>query len=243
MKRVDRLAELASLLRGCESTTVPRLAEELAVSERTVLRDLATLRDQGQPILTDSGHGGGVRLERDRGMVAVHFALDELIALWIAATLSSRATSLPWSASARRALNKLLSSLPRPRARLLQAVAKRVVVGRPASPRIYAELGEASPLLLAAVERCFASSLCVAFMYVDRHGASTERTVEPHGLLVETPAFYLLARDLETRAVRMFRLDRIRRARVLEDRPFAADLDAVHAEWLARRAASPSAGA
>ena len=243
MSRVDRLAELAALLRGRESTTVPLLAEELAVSERTVLRDLATLRDQGQPIVTESGHGGGVRLERDRGIVAVHFSIDELIALWMAATLSARATSLPWSAAAKRALDKVLASLPRPRARLLQAVSKRVVVGRPASPRVYAELGQASPLLLAAVERCFTASLCVAFEYVDRHGAATERTVEPHGLLVETPAFYLLARDLEKRAVRIFRLDRIRRARVLEDRPFTADLDSVHVELLAQRAAPPFAGA
>jgi predicted DNA-binding transcriptional regulator YafY len=208
------------------------------VSERTVLRDLATLRGQGVPIEAQSGPGGGLRLERDRGIVAVHFALDELIALWLAATLSASATSLPWNDAARRGLHKVLACLPKERARALRALVKRVVVGRPASPQIYADLGKTPPELLSAVEECFTRGLCLAFDYVDRHGAPTRRTVEPHGLLVETPAWYLLTRDVEKAAVRMFRIDRIRQARVLRDRPFQPDLEAVFCEWKAQRAAS-----
>lgn len=242
MKRIDRVTSLQALLRARESATARALAAELGVSERTVLRDLAALREQGLPLEAQSGRGGGFRLDRDRGLVAVHFALGEVIALWLAATLSAAAAPTPWSGAARRALDKVLASLPRERARALRALVRRVVVGRPASARVYAELGSPSRDLLGAVERCFAEGLCLAFDYVDRRGEASSRMVEPHGLLVETPAWYLLCRDLEKEAVRMFRLDRIRRATALEDRPFQPDLEAVFREYQAQRVRAPAAG-
>jgi predicted DNA-binding transcriptional regulator YafY len=49
----------------------------------------------------------------------------------------------------------------------------------------------------------------LAFDYRDRHGRASERRVEPHGLLAQPPAWYLLAFDLDRDAPRMFRLDRI----------------------------------
>lgn len=236
MSRVDRIARLQAVLRGRESATARQLGEELGVSERTVLRDLAALRDQGVPVEAQAGPGGGFRLDRDRGLVAVHLAPGEVIALWLAGTLAAAASSTPWGHAAGGALEKLLSSLPLARARALRALARRVVVGRPASPRVYAELRPPSRELLAAVERAFAGDACLAFDYVDRRGQPTSRTVEPHGLLAEVPAWYLLCRDRERRAVRMFRLDRMRRARVLEGDRFRPDLEAVHREWLAQRA-------
>jgi len=234
VKRVDRVMNLEELLRARESATVQELARDLAVSERTVLRDLATLREHGSPIEAQSGPGGGVRLLRDRGVVSVHFAADESVALWLAATLSASATALPWSAAAKRGLNKLLASLPKERARALRSVAKRVVVSRPASPRVYAELGRTTPEILTAVEEAFAKERCLAFDYLDRHGTPTTRTVEPHGLIVEPPAWYLLCRDLQKAAVRLFRIDRIRRARVLSERSFRPDCEGVFREWQAQ---------
>ena len=236
--RIDRLPALQALLRARESATAWQLAGELFVSERTVLRNLATLREQGVPIESEPGPGGGFRLERDRGVVAVHFSLGEVIALWLAATLSASAGSTPWGHAARGALDKVLASLPRQRARELRSLSRRVVVGRPASPRTYGEIGAPLTAVLGAVERAFAEGVCLALDYVDRSGRATSRTVEPHGLLVEMPAWYLLCRDLEKRAVRMFRLDRIQRAQALTGAPFQPDLEAVHREYLAQRAAS-----
>ncbi len=233
--RAERLPRMQSLLRARESATARELAEELGVSERTALRDLASLREQGVPLEAEVGRGGGFRLDRDRGLVAVHFALGEVVALWLAASLSASASPGPWSGAARAAVDKVLASLPRDRARALRALVKRVVVGRPASPRIYAELGSPGTELLAAVERCLAEELCLAFDYVDRRGQATSRLAEPHGLLVESPAWYLLCRDLDRQAVRMFRLDRIRRAVVRADLHFRHDLEAVFREYRAQR--------
>ncbi len=46
-------------------------------------------------------------------------------------------------------------------------------------------------------------------------------------LLVEAPAWYVLARDAATGAARLFRMDRVRGARPVPERAFVPDFDAV----------------
>jgi predicted DNA-binding transcriptional regulator YafY len=227
MARVGRVFQLLELLRGVEATTVQAAAEALGVSRRTVLRDLAALREAGWPVRGEGGPGGGVRLDRERGVTAVHLAEDEVVALWLSARLAASLSRVPWSGAARAALDKLVASLPRERARSVRGVLRRVHVGRPASPRVLAELGAPPPELLGAFEAAFGRRVCLAFDYRDRHGRETRRCVEPHGLMVEAPAWYVLARDTATGAARLFRMDRIRGARPVPGRTFAPDFDAV----------------
>ncbi|MFP2926487.1 helix-turn-helix transcriptional regulator [Pyxidicoccus sp. 3LG] len=226
---------LQDFLRARESTTVAEIAEALEVSVRTVHRDLATLREQGVPISSDSGPGGGVRLERDRGLTAVHLSLEEMVALWLAANLSATGSTLPWGSAARSGLQKLFASVPRERARGMRELCRRVVVGRPASVRVLAEVGVPPEELLAVFERAFREKVCLAFDYRDRHGQATRRLVEPHGLLVEAPVWYVLARDVEKSAARIFRMDRIRRARVVPERSFVPDMEGLKAQAVAQR--------
>ncbi|WP_044890612.1 helix-turn-helix transcriptional regulator [Myxococcus hansupus] len=235
MTRVDRVMRLMDFLRGREATTVAEIAEALDVSGRTVHRDLATLRQRGIPVSSDTGPGGGVRLERDRGVAAVHLSQEEVVALWLAASLSSTGSTLPWGNAARSGLQKLFASVPKERSRGMRELIRRVVVSRPASARVLADVGKPPEELLAVFERAFREQVCLSFDYRDRHGNSSRRCVEPHGLLVESPVWYVLARDVEKSAARMFRMDRIRRARIVPDRPFTPDMDGLHAQVEAQR--------
>lgn len=235
MTRTDRVMDLLDLLRASDALTVETIAERLSVSRRTILRDLASLRDRGWPIRSDSGPGGGISLDRDRGMRAVHLSVDEVAALWVAARLSLSAGMLPWSRAARSALDKVLSSVPDERQRRLRQLVRRVVFGRPATPRILSELGSPPPELLAAFELAFTDNLRLAFHYTDRYGKASTRQVEPHGLLLEPPAWYLLTRDSESGEPRMFRMDRIRRARVLRNESFVPDFEGLERQYLAQR--------
>src|SRR3954471_21355579 len=156
MARVHRVFELLEFLRAHDATTVAVMARELGVSRRTVLRDLATLRERGWPIRAEAGPGGGVLLDRDRGLAAVHLSTDEIASLWLAAQLSASVSALPWSAAARSALDKAFASLPPARARMLRQLVRRVLVGRPATAPIRDGLGTAPPDLLTSFERAFA---------------------------------------------------------------------------------------
>jgi predicted DNA-binding transcriptional regulator YafY len=230
MPRAERLMELADALRARHTTTVSALAEELGVSRRTVLRDLAALRARGLPITGEAGPGGGIRLEGDRGLAAVHLSLAEIVAIWLGARLARAASDLPWGESATSGMAKLLASLPDAKARALRSLCRRVIVGQPASPAIRESVGATSPELLRIFEEAFSAGVGLAFHYTDRAGKRTVRRVEPHGLLVEPPVWYVLARDLETSQSRTFRMDRIGRPRLLRDVVFRPDLAVVRGQ-------------
>jgi predicted DNA-binding transcriptional regulator YafY len=239
MPRADRLLSLADLLRGREVTTVDALAGELGVSRRTVLRDLASLRARGLPITGEPGHGGGLRLEHDRGVAAVHMSIAEVAALWLAARLSREASDLPWAQAAHSGLAKLLACLPPIRSRELRAMCRRVIVGPPASNYVRGTAGTPPRELLRVFDEAFAERRGLAFAYTDRDGRRSKRAIEPHGLLLEPPVWYILALDLAISKPRTFRMDRIARPRVLRDHVFREDLAMIrtqvpgHARWRA----------
>lgn len=62
MRRNERTRRMINWMRSTGPTTVPAVAEHFGVSERTIFRDLATLRERGIRILSDPGRGGGIWL-------------------------------------------------------------------------------------------------------------------------------------------------------------------------------------
>ena len=164
-----------------------------------------------------------MRLEAERGVTAVHLSVGEVVSLWLAARLSRAASDLPWGGAARSGLAKLLAGLPAERARELRALCRRVVLGPRASDRVRGGLGRTPPELLALFERAFLAGQGLAFRYVDQAGRATQRRVEPHGLLVQAPVWYLLARDADKGEPRTFRMDRIAGPRLLPDLAFRPD--------------------
>jgi predicted DNA-binding transcriptional regulator YafY len=215
MPRGERLMDLLERLRGADASSVDALAAEMGVSPRTIHRDLATLRERGIPVTGEAGPGGGVRLEGERGVTAVHLTIAEVVTLWLSARLSQAASDLPWNGAADSALRKLLASLPKARASQLRALCRRVVIGPPASEQLRSKAGRPPTELLPLVEEAFTSGIALAFSYVDRHGNPSTRQVELHGLLVQTPIWYLLTHDIDKSEARVFRMDRVSSPRLL----------------------------
>lgn len=230
MSRAHRLMDLADLLRGRDETTVASLSAELGVSQRTLYRDLAALRDRGMLITGEAGPGGGIRLDGHRGVAAVHLSIAEVVALWLAARLSGAASDLPWSGAARSGQAKLLGSLTRAKAAELRALCRRVIVGPPASEAIRGQAGAPPRELLGLFEEAFSRGMGLGFHYTDRQGRRTVRRIEPHGLMVEPPVWYILARDVEKSEPRTFRLDRIARPRLLAEIRFRPDVAMIEAQ-------------
>ncbi|KYF50193.1 transcriptional regulator, partial [Sorangium cellulosum] len=229
MSRALRVMELSDLLRARGTATVAELAAALGVSARTVRRDLATLRERGLNVEGEAGPGGGIRLDAGRGVTAVHLSVAEIVTLWLAARLSQAASDLPWSSAASSALAKLLGSLPPERARELRALCRRVIVGEPASAPVIAGAGAPPAELVRLFEASFSSGVGLAFDYRDREGKPSRRRVEPHGLLVQSPVWYVLALDTGKNEPRMFRMDRISRPRVLREIGFHPNADVIWA--------------
>ncbi len=213
MKRSERLHAITEYLRRRRTpVTVADLARHFEVDERTVFRDLASLREQQVPIVGEPGRGGGLQLHRDYQMPPLALSVDEAVSLWLSYRLAAVLGSLPAGQTLAPAVDKVLGSVSSERRTAILAVIERIVMSRPARPGV-AECAE--PLdagVYRTCERAFIRGLALQLDYVDRKGASTQRVVEPHGLLVAPPLWYLLAHDRLRGEPRMFRMDRIRGA-------------------------------
>lgn len=105
-----------------------------------------------------------------------------------------------------------MASLPDQRRRRYESVLNRIVVGVPPHPDLVLKSADLSHDVYTEVERAVLGSFRLRFDYVDVTGRASSRDVEPHGMLVQAPLWYLLAYDLGRHGPRSFRLDRILKA-------------------------------
>ncbi|MEU5891596.1 YafY family protein [Streptomyces sp. NPDC047461] len=198
-----RLLRLVSLLSARPSWTCGELADHMAVTERTVRRDVARLRELGYGVESDPGPWGGYRLRA--GARVPPLILDDEEALAVAVGLREAALSgvLGGNQAALSALLKLRQVLPRRIAdRLGEMDAAFVHTTRPDAPQI------ASAMLLKLAGACHRGQRC-HLSYRDREGNTTIRDVDPYRLVHTGRRWYFVARDVTRDEWRTFRADRV----------------------------------
>ncbi len=221
LKRSERLHAITEYLRRRRTpVTVADLARHFEVDERTVFRDLASLRDQQVPIVGEPGRGGGLQLHRDYQMPPLALSVDEAVSLWLSYRLAAVLGTLPAGRALAPAVDKVLGAVPRERRHAILAVIERIVIARPARPEVAETVRPLEASVYRTCEQAFIAGRALELDYVDRNGAATARVVEPHGLLVAPPLWYLLAHDRLRGKPRMFRFDRVRGAHLLDSDRF-----------------------
>lgn len=113
MKRSERLHAITEYMRRRRTpVTVADLARYFDVDERTVFRDLASLREQHVPIVGEPGRGGGLQLHRDYQMPPLALSVDEAVSLWLSYRLAGVLGTLPAGRALAPAVDKVLGSVP-----------------------------------------------------------------------------------------------------------------------------------
>jgi len=218
MKRLERLYAINEEIRRNDPRPISaaRLAEEFAVSRRTIERDLAALRAAGVPLYATSGRSGGQRSVERPDKVVLTLSIAEISAILIA--LRAGGSGLPFAGDGHVAARRLLDSLPDVTRvgveELRSRIRTHVPTPKPAGVRIRRTL-----------EQAVLNSVVVNIDYCDAENQLTSRSVEAIGFYQGTDGWYLIAWCLLRDAGRIFRLDRIRSARRTR-RPIAErDLD------------------
>ena len=223
MKRLERLVSIALVFATRRRLRAADLAEQFSVSERTVYRDVRALQRAGFPIEGNAGDGYHVAT----GAYLRPLALDEAeaAALVMAAELLGATADSPLKdrlSSATVKLESTLSSEVRARVRRQRAAVFVAASGRwPGGP-----LGQ----VMSAVDTH--EVLRIRYAPVSDRG-STERDVEPLGLVRIAHGWLLLAYCRLRDDVRAFRVDRIQDARSTGER-FATRPDVSFAEVIER---------
>jgi predicted DNA-binding transcriptional regulator YafY len=211
---------IVRILRRNGSTTVGRLAGELGVSRRTILRDIGALREQGFVIASDCGRGGGVRLDPGSVQATAWLTVPEVFALLIGVSAMRAAGNLPFADLADAGLAKIELALPGDKVRDLRSFLDCLHIGHLSPQQDLSDVGRMDPALLPAFETAFLDRVHLSFNYRDARGAKTRREVEPQAMLILPPLWYLVAWDLARGDFRHFRMDRITRPDVVEGTRF-----------------------
>ncbi|MFG3546705.1 helix-turn-helix transcriptional regulator [Streptomyces sp. NPDC047725] len=200
-----RLLRLVSLLAVRPAWTCGELAERMEVTERTVRRDVARLRELGYAVESDPGPWGGYRLRP--GTRTPPLILDDEEALAVAVGLREAALSgaLGGDQAALSALLKLRQVLPRRLAdRLGDMDAAFVHTPRAEEPQV-------PPGTLLELATACRRSERARLSYRDWEGRATARDVDPYRLVHTGRRWYFVARDVERDQWRTFRADRVQR--------------------------------
>ncbi|MET9888346.1 WYL domain-containing protein [Streptomyces sp. NPDC006430] len=223
MNRTDRLYALVEELRAVAPR--PRsarwLAQRFEVSTRTIERDLRSLQESGVPVYAETGRTGGYVLDRSRSLPPLSITAAEATAL--AAGLHALAGT-PFTEAARSALHKVLAVMPPQEQERAADFAARVQLIDSGTPAV------SVPRVL---QDALADGRVVRLRYADRHGAATDRLVEPLGFL-GGEHWYLIAWCRLRGATRGFRFDRIRQAQVLPEQAPRRQVDLAALDVLGR---------
>lgn len=219
------LFELVDLLQTRERLTTETLARDLGVSERTVRRDIARLRDLEIQVEVVPGRNGGVSLEPGTLLPALRFTDDEALALGLGLQLVRRSPSVGLESAAKRAARRLSTTLSKRLRSRLEALGE--VLTSPPVERRSQDTSPDSHLILDLAE-AVRTRHSVELSYLSRQREITARRVDPYGL-VHLEHFWYLAGYCHLReGIRTFRLDRVRHAHPAATRFEApADFDAV----------------
>lgn len=206
MRRADRLFQIVGVLRRRRQVTPQQLAEQLEVSARTVYRDVADLVASGVPIAGEAGVG--YRLDPSYRLPPLLFTPDEVEALVLGMRLVETWADDDLRRSARAVLDKIDAVVsPEERPHL-----DRTALFSLSFETRREQLGPFGPL-----RRAINAQRRVSFLYEDRAGAQSRRTVRPLGLYFWGGAWTLGAWCELRDDFRNFRIDRVTELVVLSD--------------------------
>lgn len=222
MRRADRLFEIVQILRGRRLTTARYLAERLAVSERTIYRDVQDLSLSGVPVLGEAGIG--YTLKKGFDVPPLMFDYEEVEALLIGARMAGAYGSRQLARSAERAMEKIAAVLPDNRRAALETT--QVFVPDFHLDRQVAERFE---ILRQAIR----ARRVVQIDYVAEDRRESQRELRPVALHFWGERWTLAAWCELRNDFRMFRLDRMREL-VTRETTFRDEPGKTIADWLRR---------
>jgi len=198
MRRADRLFEIIQWLRSRRVTTAQWLAQRLAVSERTIYRDIRDLTSSGVPIEGEAGIGYALRKGFD--LPPLMFSREELAALSLGARIVRSWADPQLANAAERVLSKIAVVLP-------DELKDKIEHTNLYSPMV--RLNPEVAGVLAKLRLAIDQQYKVSFDYRREDGEQTHRTVWPLGLFFWGTVWTLGAWCELRDSFRNFRLDRM----------------------------------
>lgn len=196
---INRLLGIMYTLLSKESVTAAVLAERFEVSVRTIYRDIEVLSQAGIPVYARKGKNGGISLMEQ-------FVLDKMLITKeeqqqiLAALLSVEETTASEEKEILQKLGNFFKTEPM----------NWIAID-------FSDWGGGQKQLYEDIKRAILTSKVISFDYYGQNREMSRRAVEPIQLLFKEYTWYLRAYCRERKALRLFKLTRIKRMEVLEE--------------------------
>lgn len=197
--QASRLLQILMLLQARGRMTAPQLAAAMEVSTRTVLRDIDQLSAAGVPLWGARGRQGGFQLREGWSTSLTGMTEPESMALLLAG-LPGPATELGLGSAAASARLEMLASLPAEWRGQADRVGQRLHI----DPDDWYRAPDTPRFLREAAEAVWQGQR-IRVQY-DSWQASTDRELDPLGLVLKAGAWYLVARPVDRDTARTYRL-------------------------------------
>ena len=208
-----RLLAAMELLQARPRITAAQLAERLCVDSRSARRYITRLRDLGMPIEAERGPYGGYRLRPGYKLPPLMLTDDEALAVTLG-LVAARELGLSGALPAvEGALGKIERVLPQTLRERVRAVRQTValdlggMIGDRPAPE--GEPDGATARWLPVLGLAAQQGARVHLRYHGRGSDSTERALDPYGLVYHNGRWYAVGYCHLRQAVRVFRVDRV----------------------------------
>jgi len=199
-------------LQGRRVVRAEELAGHFEICVRTVYRDIAALAESGVPICGEAGVG--YSLMKGYHLPPVMLTAEEATALFVGGEMVKQFADASMGAPMQSALTKIRSVLPRDRQDDLDRLSQATV--------IYGESRLPSGMdqrILLPIQQAIVARRVLRMTYRARASDDdTVREVEPLGVTYHSAAWYLVAWCRLRKDFRYFKIERLRKLEVLDER-------------------------
>lgn len=208
-KRISRLTAILTQLQTKRLLTASELADKFSVSTRTIYRDIRALEQAGIPIVTEEGKG--YTLMEHYRLSPVTLTENEANALITAEQLVLKNRDALFTKTYSEAISKIKAVLKHSIKDKTNLLAERVYFAQN-------ETDEKTSNHLLPMQIALTNFYQTAITYKDEANNITDRIIEPFALLSTQEKWLLVAWCRLRNTFRFFRLDRIGKLVILEEK-------------------------
>lgn len=203
MNSNERRLNILYLLQSGKKITSKTLMEKFSISKRTVFRDLRVIQNLGVPVTYYPDYGYGVL--RDGMIPSIMFTFRELSVILMGLSFVKSQIDNEMVNDAENVILKIRSSIPEKLQKQMNMLENSTLV----SPYINNVRHRLSGGDWFAICSAFADDKAISFMYVDRLGNRTKRTITPHLLVYFTDHWNVIGYCHDRNTLRNFTLERM----------------------------------
>ncbi len=210
MNRIDRLNALLIHLQGKPRVPISELEERFEVGRRTIFRDIRSLIDSGVPIGGDAGDG--YFIVDGYHLPPVVFNKEEASAILMGAKFIERSADPATIQTFEKAMFKIKAVLKYSDKEFLDNLEDRIAIRPSASPNPTPDSH------IAEIQLAIATNRLIHITYYSQYNdVTTQREVEPLGMVFYSGRWHLIAFCRLRKDLRDFRADRIQKVKLLSE--------------------------